>query len=143
MLAVPLVTRGILLHPAMQSITSKQNRGTAPAHGNGDRSRLAINFRGAKMLRVETQELNGALICRLEGRVTGDGAEYVQALVSRCQIAMKLVVDLTEVMYVDAIGENVLLLLKKLGAEFVAENSYSRDVCERLQLPHGSSKYIP
>jgi hypothetical protein len=140
MLAVPFVTRGILTHPAMQSMTSKEKRGTAPAHGNCGHSRLATNFRGAKMLRVETQELDGALICRLEGRVTGDGAEYIQTLVSRCQIAMKLVVDLTEVMYVDAIGENVLLLLKKLGAQFVAENSYSIDVCERLQLPHGSSK---
>jgi hypothetical protein len=140
MLAVPFVTRGILTHPAMQSITSKEKPGTAAAHGNCGHSRLAKTLRGAKMLRVETQELDGALICRLEGRVTGDGAEYVQTLVSRCQIAMKLVVDLTEVMYVDAIGENVLLLLKKLGAQFVAENSYSRDVCERLQLPQGSSK---
>jgi len=29
----------------------------------------------------------------------------------------------------------VLLFVKRLGAQFVAETSYSRDVCERLELP--------
>jgi hypothetical protein len=29
----------------------------------------------------------------------------------------------------------VLLFIKRLGAEFVAETSYSRDICDRLQLP--------
>jgi hypothetical protein len=38
-------------------------------------------------------------------------------------------------MFIDAIGEEVLLFVKRLGAQFVAETSYSRDVCERLQLP--------
>jgi len=39
------------------------------------------------------------------------------------------------VMFIDAIGEEVLLFVKRLGAQFVAETSYSRDVCERLELP--------
>jgi hypothetical protein len=38
-------------------------------------------------------------------------------------------------MFIDAIGEEVLLFVKRLGAQFVAETAYSRDVCERLQLP--------
>ena len=87
------------------------------------------------MLRVQTQELDGALICRLEGRFTGKGAEEVRTLVTRCESDLELVVDLTDVMFIDAIGEDVLLFVKKLGAQFVAETSYSRDVCERLQLP--------
>jgi hypothetical protein len=87
------------------------------------------------MLRVETQELNGALICRLEGRFTGKGAEEVRRLVTRCDSKLELVVDLTDVMFIDAIGEEVLLFLKRLGAQFLAETSYSRDVCERLHLP--------
>jgi anti-anti-sigma regulatory factor len=91
------------------------------------------------MLRVEMQELDGALICRLEGRFTGDEAEHVRMLVATCHTDMKLVVDLTEVMYIDAIGEDVVLLLKRLGAQFVAETSYSRDVCERLNLPQAFS----
>ena len=87
------------------------------------------------MLRVQTQELEGALICRLEGRFTREGAEEVRTLVTRCDSKLELVVDLTDVMFIDAIGEDVLLFVKRLGAQFVAETSYSRDVCERLQLP--------
>ena len=87
------------------------------------------------MLRVQKQELDGALICRLEGRFTGKGAEEVRTLVTRCDSKVELVVDLTEVMFIDAIGEEVLMFVKRLGAQFVAETSYSRDVCERLELP--------
>jgi hypothetical protein len=34
------------------------------------------------MLRVETQQLDGTLICQLEGRFTGEGAEEVRRLVT-------------------------------------------------------------
>jgi anti-anti-sigma regulatory factor len=91
--------------------------------------------KGPTMLRVETQESVDALIFRLEGRFTGEGAEDVRTLVTRCDNEMKLVIDLTEVLFIDALGEGVLSFLKRLGAQFVAETSYSRDVCERLQLP--------
>ena len=87
------------------------------------------------MLRVETEQLEGALICRLEGRFTGEGAEEVRRLVTRCDSELELVVDLTDVMFIDAIGEEVLLFVKRLGAQFIAETSYSRDICERLHLP--------
>lgn len=87
------------------------------------------------MLRVETQESGDALIFRLEGRFTGEGAEQVRTLVTRCDNKMTLVIDLTEVLFIDALGESVLSFLKRLGARFVAETSYSRDVCERLDLP--------
>jgi len=87
------------------------------------------------MLRVGTQQLEHALVCRLEGRFTGEEAEEVRRLVMRCDSKLELVVDLTDVMFIDAIGEEVLLFVKRLGAQFVAETSYSRDVCERLQLP--------
>jgi anti-anti-sigma regulatory factor len=87
------------------------------------------------MLRVETQESVDALIFRLEGRFTGEGAEHVRTLVARSDNEMRLVIDLTEVLFIDALGEAVLSFLKRLGAQFVAETSYSRDVCERLHLP--------
>lgn len=87
------------------------------------------------MLRVQTQESDVALICRLEGRFTGDGAEQVRLLVTRCDGDLELVVDLTEVMFIDAVGEDVLSFVKRLGGQFVAETAYARDICERLQLP--------
>ena len=87
------------------------------------------------MLRVKMKESVDVLTFRLEGRLTGEGAEHVRTLVTRCDPEMRLVVDLTEVMFIDGIGEEVLSLLKRLGSEFVAETSYSLDVCERLDLP--------
>jgi hypothetical protein len=87
------------------------------------------------MLRIETEELDGALICRLEGRFIGEGAEQVRALVMRCDSKLQLVVDLTEILFIDAIGEDVLSFVKRLDAQFIAETSYSRDICERLNLP--------
>ena len=47
----------------------------------------------------------------------------------------RLVVDLSEVTFIDVTGEKVLSWLGRMGAEFVTQNSYSRDVCERLNLP--------
>lgn len=96
------------------------------------------------MLRVETQQSDGSLICRLEGRFTGEGAEEVRTLVTRCDSGLRLVVDLTEMLFVDGIGEQVLSFAKKLGAQFIADTAYSRDVCERLDLPlAGRSKTKP
>lgn len=90
---------------------------------------------GPTMLRVETKDSEGALTFKLEGRFTGQGAEQVRTLVTECDPEMRLVVDLTEVMFIDGVGEEVLSLFKRLGAEFIAETSYSLNVCERLQLP--------
>ncbi len=87
------------------------------------------------MLRVDTKQSDGALTFKLEGRFTGEGAEEVRALVTRSHPELKLIVDLAEVMYIDAVGEKVLSFLKKLGAQFVSETAYSRDICERLGLP--------
>jgi len=87
------------------------------------------------MLRIETQELDGALICSLEGRFTGEAAEHVRLLVTHCDSRLRLIVNLTEVMFIDAIGESVLSFVKKLGALFVGETAYASDICERLQLP--------
>jgi hypothetical protein len=87
------------------------------------------------MLRVEMQDSAKALIVSLEGRLTGDSAEYVRKLVTRCNTERGLVVDLTEVTFVDSIGEEALSFFSRLGANFVAEDVYTLDVCERLHLP--------
>jgi hypothetical protein len=87
------------------------------------------------MLRVEMQDSVKALVVRLEGRLTGDSAEYVRKLVTRCNTGKGLVVDVTEVTFVDSIGEEALLFLRRLGAKFIAEDAYMLDVCERLHLP--------
>src|SRR5262245_4932328 len=83
------------------------------------------------MLRVQ---LHDSLL-KLEGRLTGEAAEHVRALMTCTYMEPRMVVDVTEVTFVDSAGEAVLSLLGRLGAEFVAETAYASDVCERLELP--------
>jgi len=87
------------------------------------------------MLRVEIRDSADTLILKLEGRFTGNDAEHTRTLTTRLAAREKLLVDLTEVVFVDAAGEEVLSFLGRFGAEFVAPNSYVLDVCERLNLP--------
>jgi len=87
------------------------------------------------MLRVITSHTVDILTFKLEGRLTGERAEQVRTLVTRSNAEMRLIVDITELMFVDALGEEVLAFLKRLGATFLAQTAYSLDVCERLRLP--------
>ena len=94
------------------------------------------------MLRVEICDSAETLILRLVGRFTGDDAEHTRTLAARFAARGKLLVDLTEVVFIDAAGEEVLSCLGQFGAEFVAPNSYALDVCERLNLriaPNGGA----
>jgi len=94
------------------------------------------------MLRVEIRDSADTLILRLEGRFTSDDAEHTRTLTTRLAARESLLVDLTEVVFIDEVGEEVLSFLGHFGAEFVAPNSYVLDVCERLNLrvaPNGSS----
>ena len=86
------------------------------------------------MLRVEFQNAANTLTLRIEGRFVGTFAEEARTLVTRCKIPSGLVVDVSDVTYIDDHGEQVLAWLGRIGAEFVADSSYTRDVCERLDL---------
>lgn len=86
------------------------------------------------MLRVEIQDSTNSLILTLEGRFTDGAAENTRSLMERCREGMRLVIDLTEVTFVDSVGEEVLSFFGRFGAEFVAQTSYALDICERLHL---------
>jgi hypothetical protein len=95
------------------------------------------------MLRVEVLGSGDSLNLRLEGRFSGEDAAQTRTLLSRCGAGTRLIVDLTEVVFIDALGEEVLSFFGRFGAQFVAPTSYTLDVCERLQLPvalNGSSQ---
>jgi len=87
------------------------------------------------MLRVEMHDAVNAVVMKVEGRFTGEYAEYARSLVTRCNTSTRLIVDLAEVTAVDSVGEEVLLFFGRLGAEFIADNIYARYLCERLHLP--------
>ena len=91
------------------------------------------------MLRVEILDSADTLNLRLEGRFTGEDAEQTRLLMTRCRNGVRVIVDLTDVVFVDSIGEEVLSLFARFGAEFVAPTSYALDVCERLHLPLATS----
>jgi hypothetical protein len=101
-----------------------------PPLGDGSKS-----IGSSQMLRVITSHTVDILTFKLENRLTGERAEQVRTLVTRSKTEMRLVVDITELMFVDALGEEVLSFLKRFGAHFLAETAYSLDVCERLHLP--------
>jgi len=87
------------------------------------------------MLRVECHDIGDTVTLRLEGRFVGPFAKDTRDLVMRCKIPLRLVVNLSEVMFVDVAGEEVLSWLARIGGEFIAENCYPLHVCERLHLP--------
>jgi hypothetical protein len=87
------------------------------------------------MLRVEFHDVGSTVTMRLEGRFDAPFAKNTRDLVTRCKIPLRLVVNLSEMTFVDADGEQVLSWLARIGGEFVAENCYPLRVCERLHLP--------
>ena len=86
------------------------------------------------MFRAEFDRFANSPTLRLEGRFVGDWAEQAKSLVTRGKVPAGLIIDLTDVTYVDSVGEEVLIWFRTIGAMFVAETSYALDVCERLHL---------
>ena len=87
------------------------------------------------MLRVEFQDAGETLIMRLEGRFVGPFAEDTRDRLTRRNIPPRLVVNLSEITFVDAVGEEMLSWLARMGGRFIADNCYPLHVCERLHLP--------
>jgi len=86
------------------------------------------------MLRIEMHESADSMTIRMEGRFVSKFAEDAKSLISRCTLPAEVIVDLSEVTFVDAAGAEVLTWLGEIGVQFVAEDAYSHDVCERLGL---------
>lgn len=95
------------------------------------------------MLRAEISSSTDVHKLKLEGRFVAGAAEDTRILMARAAIGVRLVVDLTEVVFVDAVGEEVLSFFCRLGAEFVAPTSYALDLCERLHLPVARPPHAP
>ena len=92
------------------------------------------------MLRVEMHDGNGTLVVRLYGRLTAEYGEQIQTLLIRCNPETKLVVDLSELTFVDSNGEEVLSSFGQQHGEFIADNVYAKNLCERLKLPLARSR---
>jgi hypothetical protein len=87
------------------------------------------------MFRAQITELASGPTLKMEGSLVGPWAEEAKALVTNGPVPKGLVVDLTDVWYVDSVGERVLTWLASIGASFLAAAVYAASVCERLELP--------
>jgi len=87
------------------------------------------------MLRVEFHEKDSCVTMKIEGRFVGRFAEDARDLISRRKVPDGLVIDLSDVTFVDDTGEDVLSWFARIGARFLSDNAYSSDVCQRLTLP--------
>ncbi len=86
------------------------------------------------MFRAEIRWLENGPTLKMEGKLAGDWAEQARTLVTKDLVPKGLVVDLTEVSYIDSAGEQLLKWLASVGAVFVARNVYAIGICERLRL---------
>ena len=86
------------------------------------------------MFRAEIQWLANGPTLKLEGKLVADWAEQARCLVTKDVLPKGLIVDLTEVSYIDSVGEQLLKWLASVGAVFVAGSVYAIAVCDRLRL---------
>ena len=86
------------------------------------------------MFRAELNRLSEGSLLKMEGRLVGEWANEVKSLLTHGPAPKGLIVDLTEVSYVDAVGEQVLTWMSSLGAKFVAHAVYAATTCKRLNL---------
>jgi hypothetical protein len=70
----------------------------------------------------------------LEGRLAGLWVKELIRVTQQLGPGTKSVFDLESVFYVDSLGEETLRWLNKMGAAFIAENAYGKDLCRRLHL---------
>ena len=96
------------------------------------------------MFRAQLNQLVSGPTLKMEGSLVGDWAQEAKSLLTNGPVPKGLIVDLTEVSYIDSVGEQVLSWLASVGASFMAKAVYAASVCERLQLPlHGKPSYSP
>jgi hypothetical protein len=87
------------------------------------------------MFRAQIHHLADGPTLTMEGRLVGDWAEQAKSLITNDSVPKGLIVDLSDLTYVDLVGEEVLSWFKSVGAAFIAKGIYASGLCERLQLP--------
>ena len=87
------------------------------------------------MFRAEIQWLASGPTLKVEGELVADWAEQARCVVTKGVLPKDLIVDLTELSYVDSMGEQLLKWLANAGAVFIAGSAYAFAACDRLRLP--------
>ena len=87
------------------------------------------------MFRAQIYQSAGGATLKMEGSLVGKWAEEAKSLVTSSPVPKGLIVDMTDVSYVDSVGEQVLAWLASVGSSFMAKGVYAASICERLNLP--------
>ena len=93
------------------------------------------------MLRITVTETTSEQRWILQGRLTGSTIEELIAswrANRRCQSSQSCVVDLNEITSIDKDGEQVLLMMLRNGAKFVATGLYTKHLLESLSVQNAS-----
>ena len=77
------------------------------------------------MFRAEIQWFASGPTLKLEGKLVAGWAEQARCLVTKDVLPKGLIVDLSEVSYIDSVGEQLLKWLAGVGALFVAGSVYA------------------
>jgi len=86
------------------------------------------------MLRITFPSADGSGIVVLEGRLAGLWAQELLRVVRGANQGPGTIFDLKEVFYVDSSGEEALRILSRVGARFITNSAYGKDLCKRLRL---------
>ena len=97
------------------------------------------------MFRAEIRWLASGPTLKLEGKLVADWAEQARCLVTKDVLPKGLIVDLTEVSYIDSVGEQLLKWLASVGTLFVAGSVYAvlppmQRIAERRKRRQGNNK---
>ena len=88
------------------------------------------------MFRAQINQMADGPTLKMEGCLVAEWANEAKSLMMTSDPVPKgLIVDITDVSYIDLAGEQVLAWLASIGASFKAGGVYATSVCERLQLP--------
>ena len=101
------------------------------------------------MLRVEVHDSANSLSLKLDGRFTGDDAENTRTLIARCREGMRLIIDLTDVTFIDSVGEESTIVFWPVRGgvrcfEHPIRSTYvSACICALLEMGHRSLSRFP
>ena len=86
------------------------------------------------MLRITLPSSDGTGIVVLEGKLVGIWAQELLRVAREANHGRGSIFDLQEVFYVDSNGEDALQALSRVGAAFITDTAYGKDLCHRLKL---------
>lgn len=88
------------------------------------------------MLRITVQTEAGKTLLKLDGKITGPWVKELEScweMLRRVQAGKKLVVELTEVSFINSAGNLLLERMHREGAELLGEGPLTRSIVEEIE----------